>query len=132
MKRLPNEAEVRLALQAILQDMSLYTRRVAIIHKAAEGQHDKTPSRRDCTTNLMLPAKTEEDLVRNHILALNQGGYSLQFSDVKVMANPLLAERPCWKWASTFVKRRPELKVKFNQKNDCIRTKREDSEAIKG
>jgi hypothetical protein len=52
------------------------------------------------------------------------------------MANSLLAERnqpPVSKnWASTFVKRRPELTVKFNQKHDYKRALCEDLEVIQG
>ena len=52
------------------------------------------------------------------------------------MADSLLAERhrdPVGqKWAATFVKRRPKLKVKFNQKYNYKRALCEDSKVIEG
>ena len=52
------------------------------------------------------------------------------------MANSLLAERnqpPVGKnWAGTFVKRRPELTIKFNRKYDYKRALCEDPEVIQG
>ncbi|KAH9869850.1 hypothetical protein J1614_007175 [Plenodomus biglobosus] len=52
------------------------------------------------------------------------------------MADSLLAKRhrdPVGvKWATDFIKRRPELKVKFNRKYDYKRALCEDPEAIRG
>jgi hypothetical protein len=52
------------------------------------------------------------------------------------MAHSLLDERHCdpvgQNWAANFVKRRPELKVKFNRNYDYKRALCEDSEAIRG
>ena len=52
------------------------------------------------------------------------------------MADSLLAERhrdPVGQnWAATFVKRQPELKVKFNRKYDYKRALCEDPEVIQG
>ena len=61
---------------------------------------------------------TEELVIVQHILKLDERGYPPRLADVEDMANSLLAERhqlPVGKnWASTFVKRRPKLTVKFN------------------
>ena len=61
---------------------------------------------------------TEELAIVQHILKLDKRGYPPRLADVEDMANSLLAERlqlPVGKnWAGAFVKRRPELTVKFN------------------
>ena len=140
MKRGPNEAQIQLALQAIQQDETLSMRRAADIYKVAERtlrrRRDKTPSRRDCTPNSMKLTKTEEEVIVQHILKMDERGYPPRLSDVEGMANSLLAERhqsPVGKnWASTFVKRQPELKVKLNRKYDYRRAKCEDPAVIQG
>jgi hypothetical protein len=62
--------------------------------------------------------KTEEDVIVQHILGLDPRGFPPRLAAVKDMADSLLAERhrdPVGQnWAKTFVRRRPELKVKFN------------------
>ena len=63
---------------------------------------------------------TGEQVIVQHILKLGERVYPPRLTDVKDMANSLLAERhqpPVGvNWAGTFVKRRPELTVKFNRK----------------
>jgi hypothetical protein len=80
--------------------------------------------------------KTEEDVIVQHILDLDARGFLPRLAAVKDMADSLLAERhrdPVRQnWAATFVKRRPELKVKFNQKYDYKRALCEDPEIIQG
>jgi hypothetical protein len=80
--------------------------------------------------------KTEEDVIVQHILDLDLRGFPPRLATVKDMADSLLAERyedPVGqKWAATFVKRRPELKVKFNRKYDYKRALCEDPEIIQG
>ena len=79
---------------------------------------------------------TEEEVIVQHVLKLDERGYSPRLTDVEDMANSLLTERhqpPVGKnWASTFVKRRPELTVKFNRKYDYKRALCEDPEVIQG
>ena len=57
-------------------------------------------------------------------------------ADVEEMANSLLKIRNQKlvgkKWAANFVKRRPELKTKFNRKYDYSRALCEDPEVIQG
>jgi hypothetical protein len=80
--------------------------------------------------------KTEEDVIVQHILDLDARGFPPRLAAVKDMADSLLAERhrdPVGQnWAATFVKRRPELKVKFNRKYDYKRALCEDPEIIQG
>ena len=79
---------------------------------------------------------TEEQVIVQHILKLGERGYPPRLTDVEDMANSLLAERhqpPVGvNWAGTFVKRRPELTVKFNRKYDYKRALCEDREVIQG
>jgi hypothetical protein len=57
-------------------------------------------------------------------------------SVVKDIANRLLATRDAprvrTRWASNFVKRRPELRTRFQRKYDYQRAKCEDPEVIRG
>jgi hypothetical protein len=80
--------------------------------------------------------KTEEDVIVQHILDLDLRGFPPRLAAIKDMADSLLAERhedPVGqRWAATFVKRRPEVKVKFNRKYDYKRALCEDPEIIQG
>ena len=77
---------------------------------------------------------TEELVIVQHILKLDERGYPPRLTDVEDMANSLLAERNQphvgKNWAGTFVKRRPELTVKFNRKYDYKRALCEDPKVI--
>ena len=135
-----NEADIQLALQALKQDATLSQRRAAAIYKVPRSTLSTrlagTPPRRDCTPNLMKLTSTEEEVIVQHILKLDERGYPPRLADVEDMANSLLAER-CQpsvgkNWAGTFVKRQPELKVKFNRKYDYKRALCEDPEVIQG
>jgi len=135
-----NEADIQLALQALQQDAKLSVRRAAAIYKVSKntltrrraGNH----SRRDCTANSMKLLKTEEAVIIQHVLDLDSRGFPPRLAAVKDMADLLLAARnrdPVGvNWANTFVKRTPELKVKFNRKYDYSRAKCEDPEIIGG
>jgi hypothetical protein len=73
-------------------------------------------------------------VIARHILDLDARGFPPRLPAVTDMANSLRAERNMGhvgiNWASTFVKRRPELKVKFNRKYDYKRALCEDPEVI--
>ena len=83
--------------------------------------------------NLLL---TEEEVIVQHILDLDARGFPPRLAAVADMANSLRDERNLdhvgANWPSTFVKRQPELKVKFNRKYDYKRALCEDSEVIQG
>jgi hypothetical protein len=78
----------------------------------------------------------EEQVIVKHILDLVARGFPPRLQDVADMANSLRAERGLGhvglNWASTFVKRQPELTVKFNRKYDYKRALCEDPEVIQG
>lgn len=70
-------------------------------------------------------------MIVDHILELDARGFGPRLADVAAMANSLRAERNLGpvgtNWPSTFVKRQPELKVKFNRRYDYKRALCEDS-----
>ena len=125
-RKVSKEADLQLAVQALGRDASLTVPRAAVIYKVSEStlrrQRDGGLSRRDWRPKSMRLEATEEWVIVQHILKLDEQGYPPRLSDVEDMANSLLAERnqpPIGKnWAGTFVKRQPELTVKFNRKYD--------------
>ena len=80
--------------------------------------------------------KLEEGVVVEHILELVTRGFPPRLAVVADMANSLRAERNLGpvgvNWPSTFVKRCPELIIKFNRKYDYKRALCEDLEVIQG
>jgi len=134
------ESDIQLAIQAIKQDATLTVPRAATIYKVSERtlrrRRAGTLSRRDCKVNSIKLTSTEELVIVQHVLKLDERGYPPRLTDVEDMANSLLAERnqpPVGKnWAGTFVKRRPELTVRFNRKYDYKRALCEDPEVIQG
>ena len=134
------EATIQLALQAIKQDVTLSVRRAAIIYnvprKTLNNRRAGIVSPRDCSPNSMKLTETEESVIVQHILDLDAQGFPPQLAVVQDMADSLLAVRhqdPVGvNWPSTFVKRTPELKVKFNRTYDYKRVKCEDPEIIEG
>ena len=78
--------------------------------------------------------KFEEDVVAEHIIDRVERGFPPRLAEVADMANSLRAERSLGQvgrnWPSTFVKRRPNLKTKFNRKYDYKRALCEDPNNI--
>ena len=135
-----NEGNIQLALQALKRDAKLSVRRAAQLYnvprKTLSDRRAGKTARRDCTPNSMKLTKTEESAIVLYILDLDSRGFPPRLAAVEDMANHLLDARhqdPVGtNWANTFVKRTPELKVKFNRKYDYKRAKCEASEIIKG
>ena len=133
-----NEADIQLAVQAIKRDATLSQRQAAKIYRVSQSTLSTrlagASPRRDRAPNLIKLTSTEELVIVQHILKLDERGYPPRLTDVEDMANSLLAERnqpPVGKnWAGTFVKRRPELTIKFNRKYDYKRALCEDPEVI--
>ena len=125
-KKTSDERDIQLALQAIQKDATLKPRRAAATYNVAESTLRRrlagTPQRRDTMPKSMALRGSEEVAIVRHILKLSEQGYPPRLADVEEMANDLLWVRnqdPVGKrWAANFVKRRPELKVKFNRKYD--------------
>jgi hypothetical protein len=117
-----NEARIQLALQVIKQDANLSVRRAAAIynvpHSTLADRHAGMASQRDWKPKSKRLLETEEQVIIQHILDLDSRGFPPRLATVKDMADSLLAARhqdPVGvKWAGNFVRRTPELKIKFN------------------
>ncbi len=91
--------------------------------------------RRDILANSRKLSDLEESVLVQHILDLGTKGFPPRMSIVEDMANRLLTTRDAprvgTRWASHFVKRRPELRTRFQRKYDYQRAKCEDPEVIR-
>lgn len=77
----------------------------------------------------------EEQVLIEWILNLDERGYPLRIQDLREAATVLLQQRDATgtigiNWPTNFVKRRPEIKAKFNRKYDYARALSEDSDKI--
>jgi hypothetical protein len=134
------EAQIQLALQALKQDTTLSLRRAAAIYsvprKTLSDRRAGQPSRADSIANSRSLTNNEERVIVEHILELVARGFPPRLAAVADMANSLRAERNLGhvgvNWPSTFVKRQPELVVKFNRKYDYKRALCEDPGVIQG
>jgi len=132
------EAQIQLALQALKQDANLSQRRAAAIYRVPQSTISKRRAGQHSRINTMPNSRsltnTEERVIVEHILELVARGFPPRLPAVADMANSLRAERNLGhvglNWPSTFVKRQPELVVKFNRKYDYKRALCEDPEVI--
>ena len=139
-KKVSNEAHIQTAIQAIQKDATLKPRRAAAIFGVSENTLRRrlagTPSRRDYMPKTMALRGSEEVAIVRHVINMVDKGYPPRLANVEDMANSLLTSRlqkPVGKnWSANFVKRRPELKVKFNRKYDYKRALCEDPIIIRG
>jgi hypothetical protein len=80
------------------------------------------PLRRDIPANSRKLTDLEELVLVQYILDLATKGFPPRMSVVEDMADRLLATRDTQRvgtrWASNFVKRRPELRIRFQRKYD--------------
>ena len=135
-----NEHKVQLALAALKQDPKLSERRAAAIYSVPRttlhARRVGRPSRDDSMANSRNITNAEEEAIVKYVLELVEHGHPPRLLDVANMANCLREERGLGpvgsNWASTFVSRTPELKVKFNRKYDYKRALCEDSGVIQG
>jgi hypothetical protein len=78
--------------------------------------------------------KVKEDVVAKHVLNLVNCGFPPRLAEVANIANSLRAKRSLGQvginWPSTFVKRRSDLRIKFNRKYDYKRALCEDPDDI--
>ena len=134
------ESRLQTALLAIQRDATLSQRRAAVIYNVSHSTLSTRLAgkqfRRDCTPNSTNLRPTEEEVIVQHTLDLDTRGFPLRLAAIKDIADLLRKERgqpPVGvNWASTFVKRRPELKIKFNRKYNYKRALCEDPDVIQG
>jgi hypothetical protein len=132
------ENQIQLALQAIKLDAKLTIHRAAAIYgvsrKTLTRRRAGIAFRRDCAPNSMKLTLNEEGVILQQILDQDERGFPPRLTDIRSMADSLLAERnrdPVGeKWASAYVKRHDELKVVFSRKYDYKRAKCEDPRLI--
>lgn len=134
-----NEGRLKLAIKAIQGRDKLSTRQAAQIYNVPRstlrGRINGKCFRQDTRANSMKMTELEEEAIVKYVLDLDSRGFSPQLRDVEDMANLLLSERDASRvgkhWASTFVKRQPELKTRVNRPYDYQRALCEDPDAIR-
>ena len=126
---LSKESCVILAIEAIKKNQDLSIRAAATIYKCSRVTLARRlkgiQSRQDTMPNSRNLTSLEEDTIIQYILDLDARLHPPRLVSVEEMANRLLAERgapPVGKrWASNFVKRRPELRTRFFRRYDYSR-----------
>ena len=134
------ERQINLAVEALKQDPRLSQRRAAAIYKVPQSTLSARRAGRLPRVDYMPVSQglnnNEEQVIVKHILHLVERGFPPRLSAVADMANSLRAERGLGhvglNWPSTFVKRQPELTVKFSRKYDYKRALCEDSGVVQG
>ena len=138
MRQKNDESQVILALQAMQNDKKLSARAAGKIyhvdHEKLSRRRRGMQSRCNISANSRRLTDLEESTIVEHILDLDSKGFPPRLSGVEDMANRLLATRNMGcvgvNWASTFIKRHPELTTRFSRKDDYQRALCEDPEAI--
>ena len=135
-----DKRKIILALQAMQKDPNLSARAAGKIyacdHQKLSRRKRGMQQRRDILANSRKLTDLEELVLVQHILDLATKGFPPRLSFVEDMANRLLATRDASRvgkhWATNFVKRRLELRTRFQRKYDYQRAKCEDPEVIRG
>ena len=135
-----DESQVQLAFQALENDPKLSLRAVARIFSVdpmkLSRRRRSQQLRCDIPANSRKLTDLEESVIVQYILDLDAKGFPPRLSVVEDIADRLFAERDGGRvgtrWASTFVKRYPELTIRFNWKYDYQRAQCEDPEIIRG
>jgi hypothetical protein len=138
MNLLPAESRVILALEAIQNDIKLSIRAAAKIYKVnrvtLSNRRAGRPARCDTTPNSKKLTELEEEAIVRYIVELATRSFPPRLCGVEDMANQLLRARDApdvgKRWATNFVRRRPELQTRFSRKYDYQRAKCEDPKAI--
>ena len=140
MSQKDNESQLNLALQAIRRDPKLKVYTASKIYKVDHRKLGRRLRgmlpRRAIEANSRKMSDLEESVLCSHILHLASKGFPPRLCVVEDMANRILAtrqaERVGPRWAANFVRRRPELRTRFQRKYDYQRAKCEDPEIIRG
>jgi DDE superfamily endonuclease/helix-turn-helix, Psq domain len=134
------EARILLALRAINRSKPLSLRRAAKLYDVPfttlRDRKAGRPARHDIQPNCRKLTSYEEQVIVRYILELDSRGFPPRLCRVEDMANLLLAERNAGRvgtrWAQRFVKRQPELDLRFNRRYDYQRAQCEDLVLIQG
>jgi hypothetical protein len=132
------EARIVMAIEALKSDQKL------TIHKAAQiydvpnttlrHRMDGMHSRAETRPKNQLLDELEEQVLIQHIIDLDDRGFSPRLKDIEDMAKNILTSRhgpPIGKlWAHRLVKRTPELKTRFSRSYDYQRAQCEDPKLL--
>jgi hypothetical protein len=132
------EARLNLALGALRNDQNLSVRAAAKIYKVSHTtltqRRAGRPARRDTLANSRKLTELEEETIVQYVLELSTRSFPPRLCGVEDMANQLLRARGApdvgQRWASNFVKRRPELRTRYSRRYDYQRAKCEDPKII--
>lgn len=138
MSSVPYKARVNLALEAIQKDQNLSIRAAAKIYgvydRTIRRRRDVSTARRDIVSNSTKLTQSEEEVIVQYVTELCTQSFPPRLRGVEEMANPLLRTRDTSavgkNWASNFVRRRPELRMRFSRKGSYQRAKYEDPKVI--
>jgi hypothetical protein len=135
---LNKEARINLALQAIQSQPHLSVRKAArtydIPRSTLATRMAGRQSHAETTLRMRRLSEIEEDIIVQYVLDLDSKGFPPSLSAVEDMANHLVrlkGERHVGKhWVERFIKRRTELKTRFNRVYDFERALNEDPALI--
>ena len=139
MSSISDEARVVLALKAIQDNKNLSIRAAAKIYRVSERtlrrRRDGHTTRRDTIPNSKKLTELEEEVIVRYIIELATRSFPPRLRSVEDMANQLLRARDALDvgklWAHNFVRRRPELRMRFSRKYDYQRAQCEDPKLIR-
>ena len=136
MESFSNERHIILALEALKKDPKLSVRAAAKIYSVPDRTLRRRctgiQSRRDISANSKKLTNLEESVLLQRILDLDIRGFQPRLSDVREMADRLRMDRNAShvgpRWAENFVRRHPELTIRFRRRIDYQRAQCEDPE----
>lgn len=139
MVRQSNESDLVLALNALQSDPKLSIRKAAEIYKVSRAtlqrRRNGRAAKRDTRPPCQKLTSYEEESIVRYVIDLDSRSFPPRLGGVREMADRLLAERDAPRvgtnWASTFVRRRPELRTRFNRRIDYQRVLCEDPDAYR-
>ena len=139
MEVLTKESRIILAIEAIRTSKQLSRRKAAKIynipHSTLSDRMNGHTSIRDRRPAVQKLTELEEEVISQYILDLDDRGFGPRLAGVEDMANYLLESRGGQRvgklWAHRFVRRRQELKTRFNRVYDFQRALCEDPKLIR-
>ncbi|OHW97262.1 transposase [Colletotrichum incanum] len=127
------ESDLVLALNA------LHVRKAALIYNVPrttlQRRQAGRPAKGSTRSHNLILTSYEEDSIIRYIIDLDSRSFPPRLSGVREMADRLLRERDARRvgtnWAANFVRRRPELRTRFNRRIDYQRVLCEDPDAYR-
>jgi hypothetical protein len=132
------EARIVMAIRALESDQKLRIHKAAQIYDVPDATlrhriNGRAPKTEIRPKNRLL-SELEEEVIIQHIVDLDNRGFSPRLKDIEDIAKNILASRhgpPIGKlWAHRLVKRTPELKTRFSRSYDYQRAQCEDPKLL--